>query len=68
MKALSNANSESSQTQETPPLDQSTETGRDRALSMTYHHTTGETERQLSERVIELEKEVCIRLYFCECV
>ncbi|KAM6924166.1 coiled-coil domain containing 88A [Xenentodon cancila] len=57
VKALSNSNSDSSHTQETPPLDQSPETGRGRALSVTYRHTPGEAERELSERVMELEKE-----------
>ncbi|XP_041846411.1 coiled-coil domain containing 88A [Melanotaenia boesemani] len=57
VKAKSNSNSELSHAQKPSRLDQSPETGKDCALSVTYHHTIGETERLLSERVIELEKE-----------
>ncbi|XP_015240134.1 PREDICTED: girdin-like [Cyprinodon variegatus] len=38
-------------------LDQSPETGKDPAPCMTRRHTTGESERLLNERVLELEKE-----------
>ncbi|XP_061581562.1 coiled-coil domain containing 88A [Cololabis saira] len=55
--ALSDSNSESSHTQETPPLDQSPGTGSGGGLSVTYPHTPRETEREPSERGIELEKE-----------
>uniref|UniRef100_A0A3P9I8P9 Coiled-coil domain containing 88B n=1 Tax=Oryzias latipes TaxID=8090 RepID=A0A3P9I8P9_ORYLA len=56
-KVKSVSNSEFSGTQEAPPPDQSPEPGRDRALSVTLHHSSGELERQLNERVTELEKE-----------
>lgn len=59
-KVKSVSNSEFSGTQEAPPPDQSPEPGRDRALSVTLHHSSGELDRQLNERVTELEKEVCI--------
>ncbi|PWA22309.1 hypothetical protein CCH79_00012564 [Gambusia affinis] len=51
------SNSELSHKNETPHLDQSPEAGRDLAPYMTRRHTTGESERLLSERVLELEKE-----------
>lgn len=65
---MSNSNSDSSDkthicqthAQETSHLDQSPEAGKGRDLSVTHDYATGETERQLSERLIELEKEVCI--------
>lgn len=71
MDTMSNSNSHStnkthiceSRTQVTSDLDQSSEAGKGRNLSMTHDYATGETERQLSERLIELEKEVCI--YVC---
>ncbi|XP_069550585.1 coiled-coil domain containing 88A isoform X1 [Brachyistius frenatus] len=53
---MSNSNSERSDTHEVSPPDQSK--GYD--LSVTHDHTTGETERQLSEKVIELEKEKAV--------
>lgn len=56
------------QIQETSPLDQSPEAGKGHDLSMTHDYTTREKERQLSERLMELEKEVCICVniqYFC---
>lgn len=60
-------------TRETPHLDQSPEAGKGRDLSVTHDYATGEAERQLSERLIELEKEVCICEYIsgndvCACV
>ncbi|XP_030595457.1 coiled-coil domain containing 88A [Archocentrus centrarchus] len=53
----SNSNSESIDTRDVSPSDQSPEAAKGRDLSMTHDHSTGEAERQLSERVIELEKE-----------
>lgn len=53
------SNSELSHKNETPHLDQSPEAGRELAPCMTRRHTTGESEQLLSERVLELEKEVC---------
>ncbi|KAI4818980.1 hypothetical protein KUCAC02_004267, partial [Chaenocephalus aceratus] len=65
VEATSNSNSDSSSqmhncqthTQETSHLDQSPAAGKDRDLSTTREFATGETERQLSERLIELERE-----------
>ncbi|XP_054890433.1 coiled-coil domain containing 88A isoform X2 [Poeciliopsis prolifica] len=51
------SNSELLHKNETPHLDQSPEAGRELAPCMTRRHTTGESERLLSERVLELEKE-----------
>ncbi|XP_027865293.1 coiled-coil domain containing 88A [Xiphophorus couchianus] len=51
------SNSELSHKNEAPHLDQSPEAGRELAPCMTRRHTTGESERLLSERVLELEKE-----------
>lgn len=51
------SNSELSHKNETSHLDQSPETCKDLALCMTRQHTTGESERLLSERVFKLEKE-----------
>lgn len=71
--ATSNSNSDSSNkahicqthTQEMSHLDPSPEAGKGRDFSMTHEYATGETERQLSERVIELQKEVrvCVWTY-----
>lgn len=47
-------------TQVTSHLHRSSETGKGRSLSMTHDHVTAETERRLSERMLDLEKEVCI--------
>lgn len=47
-------------TQETSHRDQSCEAGKGRDLSVTSDYAAGETERELSERFKELEKEVCI--------
>lgn len=66
MDATSNSNSDSSNkahicqthTQEMSHLDPCPEAGKGRDFSMTHEYATGETERQLSERVIELQKEV----------
>uniref|UniRef100_A0A7N6AUY2 HOOK N-terminal domain-containing protein n=1 Tax=Anabas testudineus TaxID=64144 RepID=A0A7N6AUY2_ANATE len=66
MDAASNSNSDStnkthiceSLTQVTSDLDQSSEAGKGHNLSVAHDYATGETERQLSERLIELEKEV----------
>uniref|UniRef100_A0A3Q1HI90 Coiled-coil domain containing 88B n=1 Tax=Acanthochromis polyacanthus TaxID=80966 RepID=A0A3Q1HI90_9TELE len=58
LSATSHSNSESSLTQETSPLDQNPEAGKGRDLFTTHDQTTGEAERQLRERVTELEKEV----------
>ncbi|MEQ2277460.1 hypothetical protein XENORESO_002997, partial [Xenotaenia resolanae] len=52
-----NSNSELSHKNTTSHLDQSPETAKDLAPCMTRRHTTGESERLLSERVLELEKE-----------
>ena len=68
MDAASNSNSDSSNkshvcqthTQETSHLDQSPAAGKGHDLSVTHDYASGEAERQLSERLIELEKEVCI--------
>uniref|UniRef100_A0A3Q3JM14 Uncharacterized protein n=1 Tax=Monopterus albus TaxID=43700 RepID=A0A3Q3JM14_MONAL len=49
-------------TQETSPLDQSPEAGKGYDLSVTHDYATGETERHLSERLIELEKEVGLNI------
>ncbi|XP_051810868.1 coiled-coil domain containing 88A [Acanthochromis polyacanthus] len=57
LSATSHSNSESSLTQETSPLDQNPEAGKGRDLFTTHDQTTGEAERQLRERVTELEKE-----------
>ncbi|KAM4732033.1 coiled-coil domain containing 88A [Anableps anableps] len=51
------SNSELLHKNETSHLDQSPESGKDLAPCMTRRHTTGESERLLSERVLELEKE-----------
>ncbi|XP_051276442.1 coiled-coil domain containing 88A [Dicentrarchus labrax] len=45
---------------ETSHLEQSPETGKGRDLHMTNDYATGEAERQLSERLIELEKEKAV--------
>ncbi|KAM7417535.1 hypothetical protein PAMA_017260 [Pampus argenteus] len=45
---------------ETSPVDQSPAAGKGRDLSMTHDYTMGETERQLSERLMELEKEKAV--------
>ncbi|KAM9356819.1 coiled-coil domain containing 88A [Symphorus nematophorus] len=66
--AMSNSNSDSSNkthvcqthTQETSHLDQSSAAGKGHDLSVTHDYTTGEAERQLSERLIELEKEKAV--------
>uniref|UniRef100_A0A8D3B6C6 Coiled-coil domain containing 88B n=1 Tax=Scophthalmus maximus TaxID=52904 RepID=A0A8D3B6C6_SCOMX len=63
---MSNSNSESSNkahlcqthTQETSRLDQSSEASEGLDLSTTQDYAAGETERQMSERLTELEKEV----------
>ncbi|XP_030253023.1 coiled-coil domain containing 88A [Sparus aurata] len=63
--ATSNSNSDSSNqtpacqthTLETSHRDQSPEAGKGRDLSAIHDHAPGESERQLSERLIELEKE-----------
>ncbi|KAI3351677.1 hypothetical protein L3Q82_020508 [Scortum barcoo] len=47
-------------TRETSHLDQSSEAGKGRDLSVTHDYATGEAERQLSERLIELEKEKAV--------
>ncbi|XP_031159127.1 coiled-coil domain containing 88A isoform X1 [Sander lucioperca] len=46
--------------QETSHLDQSPAAGKGRNLSMTHEYATRETERQLSERLIELEREKAV--------
>ncbi|XP_034399930.1 girdin isoform X2 [Cyclopterus lumpus] len=64
----SNSNSDSSDkahisqthTQETLHLDQSPAAGKGRDLSLIHNYATGETERQLSERLIELEREKAV--------
>ncbi|KAM6952162.1 coiled-coil domain containing 88A [Lycodopsis pacificus] len=60
----SNSNSDSSDkayiSQETSHLDQSPAAGKGRDLSLTHGYATGETERQLSERLIELEREKAV--------
>ncbi|KAM7389858.1 hypothetical protein PAMP_023808 [Pampus punctatissimus] len=48
------------QIQETSPVDQSPAASKGRDLSMTHDYTVGETERQLSERLMELEKEKAV--------
>ncbi|XP_044220008.1 coiled-coil domain containing 88A isoform X1 [Thunnus albacares] len=48
------------QIQGTSPLDQSPKVGKGHDLSTTHDYATGETERQLSERLIELEKEKAV--------
>lgn len=53
-----------SHTQVTSRLDQSSEAGKDHNLPMTHDYTAAETERQLNERLIELEREV----RFCGCI
>lgn len=66
--ATSNLNSDPSSkthicqthTQEASHLDQPPEAGKGHDLSVTHDCATGETERQLSERLTELEKEVCM--------
>uniref|UniRef100_A0A3B4Z1M1 Coiled-coil domain containing 88B n=1 Tax=Stegastes partitus TaxID=144197 RepID=A0A3B4Z1M1_9TELE len=60
VSAASHSNSELSCTQETSPLDQSPEAGKGRDLSPTHDQTAGETERQLRDRVTELEKEKAV--------
>nr|XP_046262010.1 coiled-coil domain containing 88A [Scatophagus argus] len=63
--SMSNSNSDSSNktlvcqthTQETSHLAQSPDAVKGRDLSVTHDYNTGETERQLSEKLIELEKE-----------
>ncbi|CAG5990265.1 unnamed protein product [Menidia menidia] len=54
VKEMSSSNSES--TQEISLQDGSTETGDDHPHSLMYHHTIGEKEMQLNERLTELEK------------
>lgn len=78
--ATSNSNSDSSNqtpacqthTLETSHRDQSPEAGKGRDLSAIHDHAPGESERQLSERLIELEKEVCLVFEYmsggCVCV
>lgn len=56
--AASNSHSESSHTQRTSPLHQTPKAGKGCDLSMAQDSTTGE--RELSERVLALEKEVCV--------
>ena len=71
--AASNSNSDSSNqicqthTQETSHLDPSPAAGKGRDLSVTHDYATGEAERQLSERLIELEREVCncLNIFLC---
>ncbi|XP_029368645.1 coiled-coil domain containing 88A [Echeneis naucrates] len=66
--AVCNSNSDSSnkmhicQThpQETPPLNQSPAASKEHDLSVTNDYSTGETERQPSERLKELEKETAL--------
>ncbi|KAM3613360.1 uncharacterized protein V6R79_024728 [Siganus canaliculatus] len=66
--ATSQSNSDSSDkmpvcqahSKETPHLDQSPETGKGHDLSLTHDHTLRETERQLSERLMELETEKAV--------
>ncbi|XP_033499925.2 coiled-coil domain containing 88A [Epinephelus lanceolatus] len=68
LDAMSNSNSDSSskmhicqmQTQETSHLDQSPAAGKGHDLSVTHDYATGETERQLSDRLIELEREKAV--------
>ncbi|KAG8003976.1 Girdin, partial [Nibea albiflora] len=68
MDATSNLNSDPSDkthicqthTQEASHLDQPPEAGKGHDLSVTHDYATGETERQLSERLIELEKEKAV--------
>ncbi|XP_034067786.1 girdin isoform X3 [Gymnodraco acuticeps] len=70
VEATSNSNSDSSSqmhncqthTQETSHLDQSPAAGKGRDLSTTREFATGETERQLSERLIELERERAVAI------
>lgn len=45
---------------QTSHLDQSPEAGKGHNISMTHERAAGETERQLTERLIALEKEVCV--------
>lgn len=66
VKSAPNSNSESTDKQDMSPLDQSPEAAKGCDLSTTRDHFMGEAERHLSERVIELEKEVCI--WMCEWV
>uniref|UniRef100_A0A8C6NLU5 Coiled-coil domain containing 88B n=1 Tax=Nothobranchius furzeri TaxID=105023 RepID=A0A8C6NLU5_NOTFU len=56
-ESLLGSKSELSPTNEMSHLAESPEAGRDRGFCPTRRHTTGETERQLTERVMELEKE-----------
>ncbi|XP_062249558.1 coiled-coil domain containing 88A [Platichthys flesus] len=49
-------------TQDTSPLDQSPGASKGHDLSVTHDSATGETERQLSERLTELEKEKAVAL------
>ncbi|XP_054453623.1 LOW QUALITY PROTEIN: coiled-coil domain containing 88A [Anoplopoma fimbria] len=66
----SNSNSDSSDkadicqtnTQETSHRDQSPAAGKGRDLFLTHDYATGETERQLSERLIELEREKAVAI------
>ncbi|XP_034739329.1 girdin [Etheostoma cragini] len=68
--ATSNSKSDSSNknhichtiTQEMAHLDQSPAAGVCLNLSLTHDHATGETERQLSERLIELEREKTVAI------
>lgn len=74
MDTASNSNSDStneihiceSHTQVTSDLDRSSEAGKGHNLSMTHDYTTAETERQLNERLTDLEKEVriCVCIYY----
>ncbi|XP_039976668.1 coiled-coil domain containing 88A isoform X3 [Xiphias gladius] len=57
---LSNKTHSQSHSQETTPLDQSPEARKGHDLSVTHDYGTGETERQLSERLAELEKEKAV--------
>ncbi|KAM4554724.1 coiled-coil domain containing 88A [Odontesthes bonariensis] len=56
MKEMSSSNSESSCMQEMPLQNQRPETGNDHANSWIHQQAIGERERQLNERVTELEK------------
>lgn len=55
-------------TQEMLHLDQSPAAGKGHDLSLIHNYATGETERQLGERLLELEREVRIyvSIYICE--
>lgn len=64
----SNSNSESTDTRDVSPSDQNPEAAKGCDLSVTRAHSTGESERQLSERVTELAKEVCTFLVFAGCL